>query len=350
MVEDSTTGARETDEDPLVVMHAVRKGATVPSYIQQIIDHSPTYVVHKTLSVRDVLLQNYDVFHIHWPEIMIRGKSRLQTWVRKLAFLVMLSILYLRKTPVVRTIHNVKPHESTTRLERLLLSLLDKRTSTYVVLNHATPTPGTKESAYIPHPHYKASYTAPSSSMPKPGRLLFFGFIRPYKGVETLINAFKATSDPSLSLHVLGRPYDSHIESTIKSLALGDERIYCRLDYIPEEDVIEAFGQAELVVLPYQDADSNSGVTLLALSLNRPVLARASLVNEQLAEEVGRQWLIQFEGELDAASLSNAAHIASTLLSSPNHQQANLDARDPRRVSAQYASVYAKALKANSTS
>jgi len=62
---------------------------------------------------------------------------------------------------------------------------------------------------------------------------------------------------------------------------------------------------SELVVLPYRFMH-NSGSTLAALSLDRPVLVPDNAVNRLLEAEVGPGWVHRFSGELDAEALLSA--------------------------------------------
>jgi glycosyltransferase involved in cell wall biosynthesis len=103
--------------------------------------------------------------------------------------------------------------------------------------------------------------------------LLFFGFVRPYKGLRHLLDAMPGIlTRHSVRLLVAGefwhdRP--AYLEQ-IKRLGITDQVIL--LDrYVPNEEVARLFAAADLVVQPY-DAATQSGVTQLAFSLGRPVL------------------------------------------------------------------------------
>jgi beta-1,4-mannosyltransferase len=123
-----------------------------------------------------------------------------------------------------------------------------------------------------------------------PGRLLYFGLIRPYKGVERLLATFRELADGELSLHVVGRPATPQLGSLIEAACARDPRATARLDYVDDAALAREVGESELVVLPYQDMH-NSGALLLALSLGRPVLVPRSAVTSALAAEVGSDWV-----------------------------------------------------------
>ena len=107
--------------------------------------------------------------------------------------------------------------------------------------------------------------------------LLFFGYVRPYKGLGLLLEAVAAASRalPDLLLLVAGEFYEDErpYREAVDRLGLGD-RVRFYPEYIPNEQVRLFFSAADLVVLPYLEA-TQSGVGLIAMQLERPVLATA---------------------------------------------------------------------------
>ena len=104
--------------------------------------------------------------------------------------------------------------------------------------------------------------------------LLFFGFIRAYKGLDLLIDAFadNRLRNKRLKLIVAGEFYDSDApyKEQIKKNNLGDEVIlYDR--FISEDEVSTFFSAAALVVQPYRNA-TQSGVTQIAYHFGKPML------------------------------------------------------------------------------
>lgn len=112
-------------------------------------------------------------------------------------------------------------------------------------------------------------------SIHQKGKLvLFFGFIRDYKGLDLLLKAFahpKIRSMP-VSLVVAGEFYTKK-EPYLKlaqSLGIGD-RIIWRTNFIPNEEVRYYFSAADLVAQPYKSA-TQSGVTQVAYHFEKPML------------------------------------------------------------------------------
>lgn len=104
--------------------------------------------------------------------------------------------------------------------------------------------------------------------------ILFFGFVRPYKGLMVLLEAMPAIlKEKDLTLIVAGEFYedkDAYLEK-IRALGLTDKVVV--LDrYIPNEAVGEYFSAADLLVLPYLSA-TQSGITQIAYAFGTPVVA-----------------------------------------------------------------------------
>jgi len=136
------------------------------------------------------LTDRYDVLHVHWPETLLRGRTPLRGLVRRLLFRALLARVRRRRTAVVRTVHNVRSHEEATPAERRLIERLDRRTTLWIRLNEATPVPGGVPVRTIEHGDYRDWFAGHALPEAQPGRMLYFGLIRSYKGLDALITAF----------------------------------------------------------------------------------------------------------------------------------------------------------------
>lgn len=106
--------------------------------------------------------------------------------------------------------------------------------------------------------------------------LLFFGFIRRYKGIEVLLAAMpEVHRRTGARLRVVGEPWDHTLDmgALIAQHGLQDV-VQTRLSYVPNEEIPDLFASASLVVLPYHRATA-SGPLQLALGAGRPVVASA---------------------------------------------------------------------------
>lgn len=312
---------------------------TTNPYLVQLYRSLPEQVTPHFFSMRDALLSRYDVLHLHWPEYLLRHPTRLGTLAKQGAVALLLLRLKLVGTPIVRTLHNVAPHEDHGAIERTLLGWIDRMTRRWIRINAATPVrpPFTDT---ILHGHYRDWFARMPQAASVPGRLLHFGLIRPYKGVEILLDAMRGIDDPGISLRIVGNPATPQMRQRVEQACAGDARISALLAYVEEPVLASEVSQCELVVLPYRQMH-NSGTALLALSLARPVLAPWSEANAALAEEVGPGWVFLYEGEFEGALLAaTLARVRAT----PRGAAPDLSRRDWPRIGRLHYRSYLEAL------
>lgn len=318
---------------------------TTNPYVVQLIDSlGAAGVAVRAFSWRAALTSRYDVFHVHWPEILARGNSPLRTAARQLALLALLLRLKVTRTPIVRTLHNTSRHEGGARREALLMRLVDRWTGYGIAINAHTVPPQGLPTATIPHGHYRDWYAPYDRPEPVAGRLAYFGLIRAYKGVEELIGAFRTLPGDGLSLTVSGRPRTPELAAELTRRAVGDERITLELDYVTDEQLVRRLGEAELVVLPYRQMH-NSGAALAALSLDRPVLVPANPINADLAAEVGPGWVHSFTGDLTSEALRAGLQDLDTVERSP---APDLSRREWADAGERHRAAYAEAIRLQS--
>lgn len=121
----------------------------------------------------------------------------------------------------------------------------------------------------VPHGpfDFAAGAAAPEPAGP-PRRLLFFGRILPYKGLELLLRAFALIADAyDLELHIVGQ---GALDRDTRRLA-AQPRVRLTNRWIDEGEVASIFRAADLVVVPYLEA-SQSGVVAAAQGLGLPVV------------------------------------------------------------------------------
>jgi glycosyltransferase involved in cell wall biosynthesis len=139
-----------------------------------------------------------------------------------------------------------------------------------------------KPAQFVPHPLYDnfgegipRSEARALLGLPAEGRIiLFFGFIRKYKGLDLLLEAM---ADPRIGaagirLLVAGEFYED--EAPYRALLQRPEiaeRVIMRTNFIPDSEVRNYLCAADLVVQPYRSA-TQSGVTPLAYHFETPML------------------------------------------------------------------------------
>ena len=193
--------------------------------------------------------------------------------------------------------HNVAPHESTP-LDRALTAYGLGGADAFLV--HARseaeklePLAAGRPVRVHPHPTYaifserKISREEARRVLGLTGRvLLFFGYVRPYKGLEDLLHALRlARRDAWDQLVVVGEFYEP--EARYRPLLedpalLGRVRVVNR--YVPNEEVARYFAAADMVALPYREA-TGSGIAQIAFGAGVPVIATRTGGLEEVVEE-----------------------------------------------------------------
>lgn len=255
-------------------------------------------------SWRHAIFGHYDVYHSHWPEILVGANGPLKALMKQLFVAIFLTRLRLTRTPIVRTLHNIYRPDGMSRRQNYLLDAIDRRTSLFIRLNPTTVVLAGKPAVTIPHGDYKQWLSSYPTSEAISGRFGFVGLIRRYKGVERLLESFTKIDEANteISLQIGGNPSTDEIAQVVRELALRDERVSMELHFLTDAKMVEIVTSSELVVLPYHFMH-NSGGLLMALSLARPVLVPDNEVNRCIAKEVGPGWVHFFSGELATEDL-----------------------------------------------
>lgn len=274
-------------------------------------------------SIPNLLTRTYDVWHLHWPEHFLNRDAAVAASFNLGKHLGALEWARKRGAKIVWTVHNVRSHEQRhPKLESLFWSGFTKRIDAFITLTNAglavvRETFGSlrgRPGFFIPHGHYRDEYPLRLSQSeareqlatgPKDRVFLFFGSLRKYKNVSQLIRVFRQMSGADWKLFVVGRPGYMELQREIRDLASSDSRICFVPGFVPPDRVQTYFAACDVVVLPFVDA-FNSGSSILAVSLNRPVLLPASNTLAELQQTVGREWVRTFTGELNAEELQTA--------------------------------------------
>ena len=199
-------------------------------------------------------------------------------------FAVLLITKLLCRTKVLLIVDNAIPHEKRPG-DMLFTKLVFSLTDYFVVMSEAVRDDllKVKPSAKFiltPHPLYEVFGKPKDKDEAKralgvSGRvILFFGFIRQYKGLHVLLEAMpKVLKDVPLTLVVAGEFYedkDSYIERIEQLQLKGSVRVLDK--FIPNEAVGDYFSAADVLVLPYLSA-TQSGITQIAFAFDLPVIA-----------------------------------------------------------------------------
>lgn len=194
----------------------------------------------------------------------------------------------LRKIPKIFVCHNVFPHERFP-LDKFLTKQVLKRGAGFIT--HSKMDADDLKSI-LSRPNYETT-VIPTFNMfkikdmsreearkilgiPEDKKiLLFFGFVREYKGLKHIIKAMPdiLRADSDIQLMVVGEFGDDKADymELIRKSGAGDS-IQVVDGYIPDKEIEKYFAACDLVVLPYESA-TQSGIVQIAYSFEKPVIA-----------------------------------------------------------------------------
>lgn len=236
---------------------------------------------------------------------------------------------------VVMLCHNISPHEATP-LDRVLLRLAYALPDRFIVQSDAEAERLERLLAVrarrlppidaVAHPRYSIfandDLAEKSDGDKSFYSLLFFGLVRPYKGLDVLIEALALLpEDIDIRLNIVGEFYEDEdvYRRQIARLGLQDRVDICAR-YVPNEQVGPIFEAADICVLPYRHA-TGSGVANIALACGtRLVMSRLPTLEQAFCDEP-----IHWFEPGDADALSRAIVEA---LRSPNPQRSADTPRD----------------------
>lgn len=201
-------------------------------------------------------------------------------WITPLEAPVYLTVmLAARGTPAVFLVHDPLPLDAPRLLDRLLARLVLRRAAGAVVhaqdavaqvarLAPRVPT------LVVPHP---PNLPVEPTDLPEgpPWRLLFFGYVRPYKGLDVALEAVAllVRRGVDVSLSVVGEFWGPVERWRERVARLGvDDRVTLRPEYVPDTELAELLASHHLVVAPYRSA-TQSGIVPVAYAAGRPVVS-----------------------------------------------------------------------------
>lgn len=221
------------------------------------------------------------------------------------------------KTKILFICHNVLPHEQTL-FDKTLAKLAFRKSDMFIV--HSTTDQeklkkiiGTKKKITLGfHPLYDVfnmgkkinTHKVKNELQLKENVLLFFGYIRPYKGLRYLIEAMPSILKtlPQTSLLIAGEFWSKDKQTyldLIKKLNL-EENIVLVNDYIPNEEVSTYFNLADVVVLPYTSA-TQSGIAQIAYAFHKPVITTNVGGLSDTAKGLDKKFIIKPRDPIDIA-------------------------------------------------
>ena len=199
---------------------------------------------------------------------------------------VLLALLTQARLPAVAVVHNPADHDGAGPLSRLAARMVLGRCTGF--LAHARSVAAELERKFpgipvrvhplpaLPPPAAdRAAARARLGLAAETTAVLCFGLIRPYKGVDVVLEAMALLpAAPHVTLLLAGEPWGE--EGVRVSRLLADSRlrgrVIARLEWVPESEAGEWFAAADAAVLPYRSA-TGSAVAAQCLGAGLPVAA-----------------------------------------------------------------------------
>ncbi len=225
------------------------------------------HVVDMTRFVRDAKRRKFTAVHFQWMAVPAVDRYVIKSLKRA-------------GVPVVMTVHDTVPFNAAPSSRgqnvgwKSTLELFD------AIIVHTAMSKSNLEQAglrvpihVIPHGLLQFGQPIPASPSQRV-RLLFFGAIKPYKGLDILLRAFnEANKSGDMQLSIVGNCQDgpTETEALINELGISKSvRFECR--FFADEEVPAILSEADVVVFPYRRIDG-SGALLTALAYGKPVIA-----------------------------------------------------------------------------
>lgn len=302
--------------------------------------------------------------HLQWPSPITDGAANAEDADRRANdFLDAVRTAQGNGRPILWTVHNSLPHDTAydaaaQRLHQELADLADvvhvlrPATATAVADDYRIPP---ERTVVVPHSSYHGVYGRGLDRVAARAALdvtasvgvLFFGHLRPYKGLRHLYDAMRATRSAGTDAGLLlaGKPSG---DAATQAAALADDGVpvTSALRFMDDDEVATWFSAADVVVLPYERI-LNSGTMHLASTYGVPVVLPGE---PHLIDDFGDEEWVRFFDPADPVD-SIAALLADPWFRDPAVRGAAVDhARDvtPSRMSRAFADLVDRMLAGNS--
>lgn len=234
------------------------------------------------------------VLHLHWLTPYLKGETWLTRLLYSLKLVIDLWLTRLTGIKLIWTIHNHLSHNAQfPKLELWLRKALVKLANEIIIHNYSSveylQKSGQKnyqknsKLTIIPHGHYRDIYPPAISQREArkklnlaPGGYLYLnlGMIRPYKGIENLLQVWQdnQVAFQSHTLLIAGKPINELYKTKILTLSSNANRAIFQPNFIPSAQMHLYFSAADVVVLPFTNI-LTSGSLILAMSYHKPIIA-----------------------------------------------------------------------------
>lgn len=233
----------------------------------------------------DINFKEADVIHIHWLHSYILKGTLFEATLRVIYFLIKL-FFAKRKKKIVWTVHNLYSHNRKyVLLEKFFLLFFVRLVDRFSAHNIFTKEQllikyklDPQQIQVIRHANYIDNYPAFQGDKDKIKKSLsldvkkrtfmFLGNIKPYKGLDMLMDAF-ASLDPNRNqLLICGKVSNTEDLTSVMRKSEGKSNIVVHPHFVEEEKLSGVLAIADVLVYPYRDI-TTSGALLLGMSYRK---------------------------------------------------------------------------------
>jgi beta-1,4-mannosyltransferase len=233
-----------------------------------------------------------DIIHFHWLSPLYLSSNRLKAILRSTIFVIQLIVIKVLRIKIIWTVHNLKNHENLhLNLDNICSKIVAKSCDAIIAHSEAAKNEiiiqfsvkNKNKIFVVPHGNYINCYDNKIDCIDARKKLklndsslvfLFFGLIRPYKGVFELIDTFKTIPNENIQLVIAGKIYGEteDIKEQLEQKVIDDKRINFIPGFVADKDIQIYMNASDILVFPYKDI-LTSGAVLLAMSFGRACIA-----------------------------------------------------------------------------
>jgi glycosyltransferase involved in cell wall biosynthesis len=262
------------------------------------------------------------IIHIHWTYEMSRWSSGLPARLARWWFGVFLGAAHVAGLKVVWTAHNVLPHEPVFDDDVAARKLLASRADAVIALSphgaqEVADLFGATRIEVISHgplelPPSPSGRDGARSALSVGARpcFSFFGSIRPYKGLETLIGAAEILG-PGVAIRITGHgdsAYVAKLSGMVDAANSAGADVQFEPRWRSDAELADLMAASDVCVFPFTRVDSSSSI-LLALATGVPVIV-SDLASLRHIDNPG---VIRFDTVNPVRALSDAMKAAANL-------------------------------------
>jgi glycosyltransferase involved in cell wall biosynthesis len=232
-----------------------------------------------------------DIIHLHWIHLFFLQQSRNKSLICSIKFFFEVIIAKIIGVKIIWTIHNISNHEKINKkyekiCNTFMIILCNKFFIHYnsgkkiFISYYKIKEKVAERIETIYHGNYINNYSNFLSRSYSKDILgfsekeivfLFFGMIRPYKGILQLVQAFRSLQKEEARLLIVGSPQHKMMTQELIDVAKFDQRIRIVPHYILDDQIQLYMNASDAVVLPFQEV-LTSGSALLAMSFGKALI------------------------------------------------------------------------------